>query len=681
MQNVRACGITRRGVLHGAAAAASLSSSIATLMLSWTDARAAGATDGALTLWAAKTLSGGAQKIALQAEQTALANAMAKAGIPGPTEVIGALLDQIGLGAPTQRNLLAEIKQQLDVINDTLRVISGQITDLQKQLRTAELRINAHQSEEVVKQHVNALERLFGSSTTGVDRGSLIALVSGGMQGQRSDVSGFRRAVRDKVQIHIDGIADGLTTGFADNSPLLEQWTAIAVAQVPLDAKGSEKAQRDRVAKGYRLLEGYFKQALGAQLKGVLLQAVAAEGSTPQAALRTARANFFRTLDAELRLFRSCVERLVFSTALYADTWIPEPLFTLRRADVFVAGLRAVFNEGAADAQSQFGGVFGHVLVREGDTSPGSREGMLRIGGAEVSATAGDWIETRNIKWASQQPNAYPTVDPSGEKFQVIRTRAPAPRPGFQALPGSPPNSQPPANVKWFVNYPIDLVTLEQGGGPSSVFASAYVDASRTLTGPPRMPAGSLNWPNKVDRSPVNVIDPRVERSPDFLRMGKKNGPVYVNTFTLAFETARMYIETLTLQIAKTPLFTIEDDGKVVLLVTGSLSPGVVPANAPHFNHRVRFFVRGTAGTEVAFYDSGAALDKLDRGPNATAIAPFERLAEIPAKAGERYDLVVEFQSRGNFRDVPERMVLRETFKLECDEVLLFRSQGVGFET
>jgi hypothetical protein len=252
------------------------------------------------------------------------------------------------------------------------------------------------------------------------------------------------------------------------------------------------------------------------------------------------------------------------------------------------------------------------------------------------------------------------------------------------ALPGLPPNSQPSADVKFFVSFPIDLVTLEQGAGPSSVFAGSYVDASRTLTGPPRMPPGALNRPNDVHAGPgVEVVDRRVERSPDFLSMGKKAAPVYVNAFTLSLARPAGYVETITSQTAKTPLFTIAEDGKVVVLVSGSAGLGLPPgADAPRVVHKVKISVIGDRGTQVPVYDStGSAIATAERQAHEGAIATFERTAEVPSKAGERYDLVIEFESRCNFENAPGNLVFRDSLRLECDEVLLFRSQGVGFES
>ena len=81
-------------------------------------------------------------------------------------------------------------------------------------------------------------------------------------------------------------------------------------------------------------------------------------------------------------------------------------------------------------------------------------------------------------------------------------------------------------------------------------------------------------------------------------------------------------------------------------------------------------------------YDStGSGIDTAERQAHMGEVVAFAPTAEIVCKAGERYDLVVEFEARCNFENTPRDRVFRESLKLELNEVLLFRSQGVGFDT
>jgi len=703
--------VSRRSLLRASATAAVASALAAPTLLSRTDAfAAANPGEGNLGLWAMKNFKGGAQQAAIEAGKEVYSRALAKAGIPTPEAIFGNLLDEMGLPSASAdpnagiHQRLDAIQQQLETVNRTLDVIQDRIRDLERQLGIAVLKINVHTSEEELKRHVNDLDRLFGKNgRSHGTRVSLVSLVANAMQGRASNIAAFRSAVENDVQVSIDGISDVLTVKVAGNGGLLEQWTGLLAAQIPPDGKSTEKQQRERLVQSYRLLETYFKEALGAQLKGVLMRAAASRSSSADAALRSARADFQDTLENELDLFLSNVERLVFSAVPYAGSWLPHPLAVLRRADLFVAGLRAAWSEQGGSLQSLFGGNFGRLLVSETDicdsgncyVARGSRPGMHRVGGPNgsdvLAALPGVRVQTRNVKWLDNAEGPYPTVDPAPQYVRIVRLRTTANPMRMPDIPGRPAGSQPP-DVKQYISFPIDLVTLEQvtGADATPIFAGVYVDGSRVLTGPPGRAVAAQS--NEIKPAAfTELTDQQVGRTEGFLDARKASAPVYVNKFTLVLKSAhgiKFLPDTVDgqpgvlRQTTRTPLFKTQEDAKLALLVSGSLS--LITSNymnGPQCNHRLILSITGTLGAKVLVYDSaGSVLDIWERQASGNPIASFDQVTPLEAKANEQYDLSIEFIT--TYRGVVGRndLFIRERVELALDAVVPLHAQGVGFD-
>jgi hypothetical protein len=671
--------LSRRRLLGGASALAAVTLASPSF-LEWSACAAEAAEEGGdLTLWAMKNLTGKTKNFAMQAAGTALNNTMAKIGIPTPDMALEEVLGLIGIPSSSPNaevnRKLDEIKQQLDAMNRTVEAIGGRISNLQQQLGIAVLRIDAHVSEESYKPHVNALEHLFGLPQSYSGQPSLMSLMATASRGQRADGDAFRATIESTVQNHIVRIADALTTTVGQDVGLLEQWTTLLVAQIPPEGTSEDNERRDKLRTGYRLLESYFKQALGAQLKGVTLRVAALGHTDPASALRRAREDFRDILHVELEMFLWCVERMVFSVAPYvAGSW-QDNLFLLRRADMLVTGLRAVWDDKEGSLQELFGGTFGRILVPdEGDCDdcvviPDLEKGTVRIvatGTAVEGVLAEKSVATRTVRWAENGDGAYSLVHPAPQRVKIVRTRSPA---GRQV--GVVPRI---ASGQALPIFPIDLTTLEQFGGPATVFAAAYVDGTRALTEPKAPPITPLNFDSP---SFADIIERQSERTPTG----------YVNSFTFVIDNPKLYsfyrvpVELSAQYSARTPLFMVKSRDKLAVLVSGSFMIGMPNfMNGPQVNQRVAIFVTSSRGMKIPVFDStGSYLDSWERNPNGTPIVPVYGIFPIEAEADTRYDLLIEFLPRYR-RGGDGNAEYKERVTLTLNTVATLRSQGVGFE-
>jgi hypothetical protein len=707
---------SRRIVIKGATASVAAAALPASALLPWAEALADTESSG-ISLWAMKNLSGRGSAFAKKAGDLAFDRVLTQVGIPTPDAALGEVLKLIGLGGSAAGSVesqkLDAIKLQLDAMNRTLLKVADRIADLQRQLDIAVQKIKVHVSEEDLKRHVNAIDRLFGASGRGTGpQASLMSLMASAKQGQRVDVAAFRGAVDSNVQSHIDGIGDALTTKVGSNNSLLEQWAGLVVLQTPREGPVSDDERGKKLLQGYRLLESYFTQALGAQFKGLVLRAAAYGAAGVGDGLGRARREFYETLRTELDLYLTCVERLMLCQLPYSASHLwPTGMQILRRADVLNAGLLGAWNSQAADLQGLFGGSFGRILLEENDTvcagcfvAPGSQPGLVRVGGAqspEVAASVPDvLVETRNVKWLLEAEPPYFKVDPDPQRVRVVRIRQPIVRPGGPPnMAGMAPTAPPPANVNFWPILPIDPTSLDQASGPApAVFrAGAYLDGRRVLTGI-RFQSQLSGIPNKIVQtaSPFSTFANEAYRTVTFLRPGLgmpgTYGPAYTNKFTFRIELGRNLFRGgpfVFKQIARTPLCTTDEPDKLALFVSGGISvvlAGTVAGDPPcKIGQRVAISIVGDNGTSVPLYDSTRSpIDATDRPPDFKALAAIDAIAPFETERGVKYDLFIEFTSsvwRLFDANIPLGYFMDDQVALTLDTVALQRAQGVGFDT
>lgn len=671
-------------------------------MLPWAEALAE-TESGEFGLWVVKNISGYRDRASNQAFQGLLD----QVGIPTPDAAIGEILNMIGLGGSSgpspEAQKLDAIKQQLDAMGRTLDHLEQRIDDLQRQLDITAQLVNSHTTTEFLREPVNALDRLFGSSYSSPGHASLMALLGSAKLGRRVNIAAFRSTIESEVQPRIDRITDLLTTTVASNKSLLEQWTSVLVLQMPRDGTSSEERQGRQLVHSYRLLESYFTQALAAQMKGVILRAAAYGASGEADPMGRARADFEDALRSELDTYQWCVERLVLSQKMYVSEhdWFG-PMDVIRRAAILDAVLFGPWNGQSSDLQELFGGTFGRVLLSLNETvEPGSRSGTVRLGsepGTEIPGVLSDrTVETRGVMWLPEFEQEYQKIDPRPHRVRVLRTHQPVVRPGGPPiLAGMSQSSLVPRGVKFWPIIPIDPVTFRQAdrGGPITVHAGVYLDGRRVLTGPKAQPQRS-GVPNTITQEVYfsELVDREVSRGPNFLRPGMTLGfgPAYTNKFTLRTNPKRFagfMLGGSLQQSARMPLCMSGDPegrDKLVLLVSGGailrlLQP--MYAEMPcRIEQRVKIAILADNGTRIPVYDSaGSSFGRPDRPVGLSELVSFTRIVPFDAEPQVKYDLLIEFLSAVTpLEHNWYGMSLNERVELSLGEVAIQRAQGVGF--
>lgn len=612
--------ISRRRVLRGGALVTAGWLSGAFGWLSVSDkalAQAAAAAGGGLTNWAMKTLAN-------------------KAGNYVADLVWGQVMDMFGLPSAKgggESAKLDQISAQLEHINRTLETIQSTLEDLQGKLDVVSNQITTHMSEENFKTHVNALNRLWGSSSDN-DVPSLGALLSATRAGEQADVAGFARVIDQEVQQHMNGVYDALATSAGTNRSLLEQWTNLLIAKL-YRPKAPDYANLERA---YELLESYFLQGLGAQLKGVALRAARfgyKSGLDPAAATAKARTAFLNSYREEAERFLWSTEHLVFAlTSIQSDADIHNgPLRIFRRADVLTKGVDALLAGQGDNVAVLFSGTYGRILCRASDqVQPGSKPGSTRINGAEVPGTLSR--HPSGIPWAEFGPpiDSYPVLlPPSKALLKIVRVRAPYMT--FPQLSKTLPNESPRTlPMDCCVNTETFEATTQRSA--NAVPAAGYVDRSRLAKVP------GLAMPAYKIESAGNGMRGSPAVTPGTTSGLKQTVSIQVRT------PAGWAGEPAMKHSFRQPFFMMSEESrgeKLTLVVRGALMDFVTQAfdPMPQMNNNLTLSLDGDDGSSVPIFKStGTPVDRWDRANGFTVTAAIENRVFVNAQAGVKYDLV-----------------------------------------
>ncbi len=639
--------VSRNGFLRRVAAAAAVGALGAPLFPGGTDPAVAQDLEVSLATWALGTLGSHAKSYA-------------------GDQLWGGVMDALGLGGGGGDPQLAQISAQLSTINQTLVTIEDNLTALKQQLNIAQNTITTHISEEPFKRHVNALNRLFGSADD-QDTLSLGALINAARNGETVERTAFVQRIDATVQEHIDGIHDTMATTVAGDVSLLQQWADLLISQLH-NPQGQPNI--DGLPRAYALLESYFLQGLGAQLKGVALRAARfglQPGTDAVAATARARAGFVATYRFEADRFVWATERLVFALASMQSMsdMMYGPIVILRRVDVLTNGMAALLAGQGDTLEALFGGTYGRIVCRAADRIEPSRPGFVLIDGREYAGAVP--AHASGVAWADFAPTdgSYPKLlAPEDSQVRIVRSRTafmPYPRLS-QSLTPDDPRTTPAHGM-------VDVATFESTftATPTAVHAAGFVDTTHLRLYEP-LPAAS----HTIDRSDQGLSSQVV----DMAQRGLGSFPASVSSVSQAVLVNAEFqggsLQPVLKQTFRQPLFIAPTDEQLTVFVHGYFFVTLVQAfdTMPEINEGITLTLQGSDGSSVALADStGSPADVWQRANGFSASAPLASRPSIVTKPNVKYDLVSTYTTSA--RTGQDRSAINERLSLNLEVAIV----------
>jgi hypothetical protein len=572
----------------------------------------------------------------------------------------------LGMGESGDDPQLDKISSQLESINQTLLNLQESVKTLENDFKEGKEEIKAVTSGVAYKAHVDALDRLFGSSEDGPERVSLAGLLAAKRAGQPPNTKALVVAIDREAQKHIDGIYDTMAKpAVATNAPLLEQWANFLIAKLH---RPQGQPDFERLVPAYAVLEGYFLQGLSAQLKGVALRAARLGlngGADAASANSKARAAFMGTYREEADRFLWATERLVFAlTSIHSDGDMANgPLEIFRRADVVTNGLGSILSGQTGDLQSLFSGTYGRVLCRATDPiEAGSKPGTVRINGGEQPGAMPRHFS--GIAWPEFGPLSagyLPLLPARQSQLKIVRVRRPFlpwPEP-TRVLPAGSPMTTP-------ANGYVDLTTFEttRQRSASTVNAGGYVDRRRVSPGT-TLPAAV----HTVDHAPDGMSAVEIKALTPGRIAGLQGNPPSLELVSV-IKMRKAFSEDPSLeQTFRQPLFVVSRDEQLTLVVHGYLFDLADESfdRMPETNNTLTLTFNGSDGSSVPIYTStGSEVDVWPRAPGFSVSARIDNRVNVRVKPEVKYDLVAKFLTKVRVR-IATVVGINERLKLSLD--------------
>jgi hypothetical protein len=288
----------------------------------------------------------------------------------GGGAVFSEILGLAGLGSAA--GVDAKLDGIINSLNDLVLAvgqISASIASLHSEILVSSEDMSAKLTEAQLLKPVTELNAAYGSPKDGVSDNpeSLFGLLLSAKVGPRAKAAEEMKARIDKeTERYIRDLGIGLSGDtFGTSKPLLGKWTDLMIAKMR-----SSEGEGDKVYKYYLVFEGYFMQAVAAQLKGVALLAASEGAGAPRQpgperdralaeAMQKARQHVQPLLHRECAHFVDCAERLVLSqlelppgpTPFRSGVLHKECQRALMRADVLAAGIEWLGIQSPLDPQ------------------------------------------------------------------------------------------------------------------------------------------------------------------------------------------------------------------------------------------------------------------------------------------------------------------------------------------